>query len=86
MLKLFAALGALATIAAPALADETKKPRQLTAETKPDRMVCKVVKDIRWRTLSSKVCFPASKWRDIARETQFDMDDYGRAGSFGSYN
>ena len=79
MVKLSIALAALAIVAAPAAAEEGKRP------AKPVKEICKWVKDTQWRTNKSRVCMTREKWARISRETQKEYEDYARSGSFGSY-
>ena len=83
MFKLLITFGALALLAAPAAAEEAKQASQVKVAEK-DPVVCKRIQDIQWRTASYKICFTRSKWRQIARDLQHEIDDYGRSGSFGS--
>jgi hypothetical protein len=86
MLKLISAFGALAALATPAAAEEAKVGRDTRPAVKQgDKIVCKRIQDIQWRTASYQVCFKASKWRQISRDLQLEIDDYGRSGSFGTF-
>ena len=85
MLKLISVFGALAVLGTPAAAEEAKVGRdKKPAVQQGDKIVCKRIQDIQWRTASYQVCFKASKWRQIARDLQLEIDDYGRSGSFGN--
>lgn len=75
------ALAALIMVATPAAV-----PAATSTVPADDKIVCKRVQDIQWRTATHKVCFTVAKWRALAQETQKEKADYGRSGSFGTLN